>query len=304
VDSGRYDIPLIAANGCDSTVHLSLGFYPPIDEYLYDTTCDNVPYHIAGNTYTDSGQYDIKFIAHNGCDSMLHLNLSLLPHYEAHHYDTLCYGNGLEFYGVVYTNTGTYVHPLQTVQGCDSLIMLHLSAMAKDLKAAMQINPRIVTLDNLEFNLYNTSHHSSYGIWSIDDRTYTERALSMHYPTEYDSLPVTLVAYSPEGCTDTVRATVTIDRSHITTPNVFTPNQEINNVWCVAKHEILTTELWIYTRAGNLVKHIGVGEEPCWDGTFEGEACPQGTYVYTLLYTTESRPDRVQKQLGTILLLR
>ena len=303
-DSGYYTIPLVATNGCDSIVYLDLALYPPIETFVRDTVCENIPYEIAGHTFADVGEYTIPLVSASGCDSIVHLDLSHYPIYEKYIYDSACHGTGVEFYDEILFNSGTYVHNFSTVDGCDSSIYLHLVAYAEGLEAVIQANPSIVTVDNREYKLYNASHHSAYGIWTINGNTYTERQLDMRYPLEEDSIPVLLVAYSPEGCTDTARTNITIDRAHITTPNVFTPTQETNNLWCVATYEIISTELWIYPRSGNLVKHISPDEPPCWDGTIDGRACQQGTYVYTLLYTTDKFPDRVQKQLGTILLLR
>jgi gliding motility-associated-like protein len=112
------------------------------------------------------------------------------------------------------------------------------------------------------------------------------------------------VAYSPEGCADTARTTILIDRSIIFTPNAFTPSESTNNTWQPVFNQLLDLEVWIYTRSGLLVNHLE-GTDLRWDGTSaDGVDCPQGAYVYNLQYRTTPRPEKLQSLTGTILLIR
>ena len=112
------------------------------------------------------------------------------------------------------------------------------------------------------------------------------------------------MAYSPEGCADTARTTILIDRSIIFTPNAFTPSESTNNTWQPVFNQLLDLEVWIYTRSGLLVNHLE-GTDLRWDGTTaDGTACPQGAYVYSLQYHTLLRPQELHTLTGTILLIR
>ena len=66
-------------------------------------------------------------------------------------------------------------------------------------------------------------------------------------------------------------------------PNVFSPNGDgHNDVLEVVSHGILTLDMVIMNRWGQLVGHI---EHPnqVWDSrTLSGERCPEGSYFYVL----------------------
>lgn len=83
-----------------------------------------------GNFYTNyganidsAGVYTIV----NGCDSVI-LNLSITPSFETNYYDTVCKGLQYCNYGFSFIadTSGQYRRSLQSVNGCDSIIVLNL----------------------------------------------------------------------------------------------------------------------------------------------------------------------------------
>ena len=116
-------------------------------------------------------------------------------------------------------------------------------------------------------------------------------------------MPITLVAISHVGCTDTAVEMVYLDRSTLFAPNVFTPDREENNRWSPAMFDVVKLEVSIYDRQGRLVYTIE-GVDDSWDGTCPGGPCPQGAYVFMARYSSRLYPDRIQTSKGTILLLR
>ena len=86
-------------------------------------------------------------------------------------------------------------------------------------------------------------------------------------------------------------------------PNVFTPDETDNNLFAPVLNECRAEDLYIFNRQGLLVAHIE-GDNPSWDGTREGQPCPQGTYVYSLYYYKDSEPLGRQNIVGTITILR
>jgi gliding motility-associated-like protein len=162
----------------------------------------------------------------------------------------------------------------------------------------------MVTTSAPDFQLHDNSAYAASRLWIIEDNHFTQHSLAYTFPDGIDTLPVTLVAYSPEGCTDTARTAILIDRAAIFTPNAFTPNQSTNNTWQPVLNEIEYLEVWIYNRTGLLVTHLE-GTDLRWDGTSaDGVDCPQGAYVYNLQYRTTPRPEKLQSLTGTILLIR
>lgn len=289
--------------GADSIVTLALAVNPTRHTSIDTTFCDNTTFTIAGHTYGTSGHYSISLATTDGCDSTIELNLDVLPHNEELFTDILCYGEQYDFDGKTYSLSGTYTHRYTNQYGCDSLLTLILNVLSEDLKADILASPLMVTPDNPYVQLHDNSHYSDSRLWLLDDHTFTERTIAYTFPLSADSLPVTLVAFSPEGCTDTATVTILIDRSALAVPNVFTPGQDKNNRWYPALLDIKSMEVWIYDRQGRLMAHLE-GVDAYWDGTNNGTPCPQGTYVYNIKYRSLPRPDMPQALTGTILLIR
>lgn len=75
---------------------------------------------------------------------------------------------------------------------------------------------------------------------------------------------------------------------NIYVPNTFTPNGDENNpTWRPSSACIYSAyELSVYNRWGELIFRTNQPEFG-WDGTYNGQMVKEGTYVYTIFYTTE-----------------
>ena len=82
-ESGEYIYTTTAANGCDSivTLHLTIN-NSEIGETEYVTICYGETYTWNGQTYSTEGEYSIVLTNINGCDSIVILNLTVLPQPE------------------------------------------------------------------------------------------------------------------------------------------------------------------------------------------------------------------------------
>ena len=297
-------LDLLDQYGADSTVTLILGVNPTYSVGLDTTMCENILPLLVGATPLDSsGTYTIALRTTEGCDSVVNVNLTVLPQSETEFFDTACANTSYTFNGESYSASGDYEHRYTNTFGCDSIITLHLNIMGTDLMAMARAVPFIVTPLDPEFTLYDISDHAASRMWTIDGNTYTQSPLPFTFPEGIDSLPVELTAYSHDGCADTTVITVLIDRSVIYIPNAFTPTLETNNTWLPVTTQMAEMEIWIYTREGLLVAHLEGTDTP-WDGTSNGTACPQGAYVYTLQYRTLLKPEMQKTLTGTITLIR
>lgn len=290
--------------GCDSNVNFTLHIARNKLTVVTDTVClSATPYLWAGHQYTSSIIDTALFFTSEGADSVVILQLTVLPSHDIHLFDTVCKASGYTLADTTYHQTGTYVLTYTNQYLCDSVITLHLLTYGDNLKAQIKAIPLIVTPSNPDIRLYDYSEHNSSRTWLIEDHTYTDDHLTYTFPEDADSLPVTLVAVSNEGCTDTAITVILIDRATLFTPNVFTPSESTNNTWQPVLLDILSLEIWIYNRQGQIVAHLE-GTDAYWDGTSNGTPCPQGAYVYTLLYRPKARPEKQIRTNGTILLLR
>jgi len=73
------------------------------------------------------------------------------------------------------------------------------------------------------------------------------------------------------------------DQECITIPNAFTPNGDgINDEWIIENIELFPHALiQVFNRWGQLVWE-GRGNEQAWDGTWNGNIVPTGSYIYTV----------------------
>jgi gliding motility-associated-like protein len=115
-------------------------------------------------------------------------------------------------------------------------------------------------------------------VYNITDATVLQPVVSPAHDTIY-----TLVVTSLVGCgvaTDDVFVRV-LETVHL--PNAFSPNGDgINDTWNIPK--LITypeADIYVYNRAGQLVYHSKGYNKP-WDGTFNGNRLPFGTYYYLI----------------------
>jgi gliding motility-associated-like protein len=131
--SGTEIIPNGSYSGCDSTVTVSLSFFPPSNGMLSQSLCEGESIVINGTTYDEGNPSGTEIFpggAWTGCDSTLQVNLSFIP-LSANLIDTaLCIGESFVVNGVVYDASnpvGSEVFPGGSYTGCDSLVVISLN---------------------------------------------------------------------------------------------------------------------------------------------------------------------------------
>jgi gliding motility-associated-like protein len=77
--AGTYQSSLQSINGCDSIVNLSLSINPVYYSTFDTSICQGNILSFGGQNLTNSGQYSATFQSQNGCDSLVTLNLTILP---------------------------------------------------------------------------------------------------------------------------------------------------------------------------------------------------------------------------------
>lgn len=105
------------------------------------------------------------------------------------------------------------------------------------------------------------------------------------------------------GITESVSNTIFILKNpNLFSPTAFTPNGDgLNDVFNVFGQYIDTFEMDIFNRWGELLfttRELSEG----WDGTYRGNAMPEGTYTFVAQMT--DRAGRAFKKSGTVVLLR
>ncbi len=127
--SGTYEAVLLGANGCDSTVTLTLTVLPTALTKIDAGICTGSTYIFQGDTLTESGYYTVVLTAANGCDSIVGLTLQVVPFFNHVTNAGICAGGSYVFQGDTLKVAGTYADTLQAAGGCDSILTLVLKVL-------------------------------------------------------------------------------------------------------------------------------------------------------------------------------
>ncbi|RIJ48853.1 T9SS C-terminal target domain-containing protein [Maribellus luteus] len=144
---GIYTELFTSSAGCDSTVTLVFSVSDTFALAYSDTICENdLPYRFGGQSLTISGTYTETFPAINGCDSVVTLSLTVHPAYRATINVTVGISQLPYLFGTQQIRQpGIYTRNLQTVNGCDSVIVLNLK-VKDDIPPEVVCNPMELTL--------------------------------------------------------------------------------------------------------------------------------------------------------------
>jgi len=127
--TGTYQAVLIGSNGCDSVATLELTVLPSVATKLDASICIGSHYIFQGDTLTASGIYTATFPAANGCDSLVVLDLDVVPFFDQNLSVSICAGESYIFGADTLDEAGVYVDSLTATGGCDSVVTLRLSVL-------------------------------------------------------------------------------------------------------------------------------------------------------------------------------
>ena len=181
-------------NGCDSIYELTLKVHPTYHYTSAHEICDNESYQWRDTLLTDLTAGDYTYFDNlqsiNGCDSIYQLNLTVNPTYIHNDAVVIC-GNEFPYtYGdSVFNQTGVYQVMFTTINNCDSLINLTLSA-----------NPTNLIL--ISDTICQGDGYLLYGFNLPSDSTLIPGNFQYHLDT-----------VNQYGCDSTVLLTLTINRN-------------------------------------------------------------------------------------------
>ena len=125
--SGVYTDTLQNIQGGDSIVTLILKVLPEVVGTEESATiCYGESYRWQGVDYSVSGVYSDTLQSAQGCDSIVTLNLTVLPSYIFADTITIQEGDSYSWRGDTYEEAGVYSDSLLTIDGCDSVYTLTL----------------------------------------------------------------------------------------------------------------------------------------------------------------------------------
>jgi len=164
--------------------------------------------------------------------------------------------------------------------------------------------------DTLKMVTYSTDagKNGTY-YWSVDGTPYMSNESSVQVTwTSQDKGQHTLMVYFDDeiSCSsDPVTLTIVVDvceESEMFAPNCFTPNGDMsNNTWMVKGQNYFDGYVYIVNRWGEMVfesYNLEIG----WDGTYNGSLCPDGVYIFILIW--KDSKGFLHQQTGQISLFR
>ncbi|MDA3819608.1 MAG: T9SS type A sorting domain-containing protein, partial [Candidatus Delongbacteria bacterium] len=128
---GMYDTTLTTVHGCDSTIILDLSVGDFYRVYVNAAICEGETYQEHGFEMDYEGVDTLSYVASNGCDSLVILNLTVNPVHLTELYDTIpedepYLDNGFDIDVINDPGDYTYSDELVNVFGCDSTVYLYL----------------------------------------------------------------------------------------------------------------------------------------------------------------------------------
>lgn len=126
--AGIYKDTLLSPTGCDSIITLDLMVHMPVIFSFDVEICEGDSYDFNGEILSEAGTFQQHLIADNGCDSILSLNLILIPASEAALEIEVCAGEIYTFGDTTITDSGIYQQTFSTIDNnCDSLVILTIN---------------------------------------------------------------------------------------------------------------------------------------------------------------------------------
>lgn len=106
-------------------VRVTITVYPKEEIDNYDEICNGETYSFYGQSLTASGIYNHTLYTQHGCDSVVHLHLTVNP-VQTTEFTVNDVCDYQPWAGEDYTTSGDYQHTFTNVQGCDSTVTMHL----------------------------------------------------------------------------------------------------------------------------------------------------------------------------------
>ena len=173
--------------GCDSTIIVNFHVNHSTETIDTREECSSFLW-IDGNNYTESNnEATYTYIAENGCDSVVRLNLTI-TRIEHEFYASDCYSYSWD--GQNYSQTGDYTKTYTAANGCDSVVTLHFTRLSN--------------------YIYDTIYACDSYTW-IDGNTYTTET-----PTGLSYIRRVLTYTNSHGCDSTIEMRLFLQVNNVT----------------------------------------------------------------------------------------
>lgn len=265
-------------------------FWPTHRDTLTDHVCQNEPYtengfNISADETSEPGlltEENVYPTMH--CDSIIVLLLTVNPTYEESFEDEVCEGSN-------YTGHGFYVNAIETIgtetldktltlqseQGCDSTLRLHLSIIDTAVHI-VSYTPDFC--EEMSTQLSVVTEMPDY-VWSTGEQTthITVTQPGVYSVTAYQGDCLSSSSFLIESCP-----------FQIYLPNAISPlpADGLNDYFCIPEFYLRTInqfEISIFNRWGDQVFY-STDKQFKWDGEVKGKIYHNNVYSYVIRYTS------------------
>jgi len=203
------------------------------------------------------------------------------------------FGGGIVFNNanpppITYYNAGTYTIKLtaKNAIGIDSFIQNNVVFVDELPVASFTNSPKLVVLPNQLTYFQNLSTGASRYLWLFGDSTTSNEFEPSHLYTDTGKFTVTLIAYTTNGCIDTIvidESVIARNDGRIQVPNAFTPSSSfgLNDVFLPVMDGAIEFKMLVFDRWGEIIfesNNSTIG----WDGKHRGQICTPDLYPYKI----------------------
>lgn len=121
--------PFFCGRLTDDCIDVVIG-EPPLPANLTPTICEGESFAVGDSVFTQSGSYAVVLPSFAGCDSLINIDLTVIPTITTQIDTTICQGFSVAVGNNTYSASGSYADTLSAVTGCDSIVRLNLSVIA------------------------------------------------------------------------------------------------------------------------------------------------------------------------------
>lgn len=118
--AGSFSETFTGTNGCDSTHTIDVEVFPNYALIEDAQICEGDTVFIFGTPITTAGEFSDTLMTVNGCDSILTVNLVVLPNVETSENISICFGTTTDIFGMQIGVAGAYDQTFTASNGCDS----------------------------------------------------------------------------------------------------------------------------------------------------------------------------------------
>ncbi len=156
--AGTYYDTTSAYNSCDSMIRYDISVIPITKNTINRSICEGNYFQIGSNTYNTAGTYyDTLQTYKTGCDSILIVNINIVPMTFGFQTAEICTGSSYTFNNKTYTIPGTYKDTLLSPKnGCDSIITTQLL-----IKDKIKVGRNIAICEGTSYTFNNKVYNNA-----------------------------------------------------------------------------------------------------------------------------------------------